>query len=1114
MNKKASVWFEEVIIPTYKIGNPEKNPIFLEKRVYQGSSGVVYPHPVIETISDEKTNESYNAIFLENDYIKIMILPELGGRVQMAYDKIKQRHFVYYNQVVKPALVGLTGPWVSGGIEFNWPQHHRPSTFDPVDFSIEENADGSVTAWVSELEIMFRTKGMAGFTIYPDKSYLEIKVKLYNRTSFPQTFLWWANPAVKVNDDYQSVFPPDVNAVFDHGKRDVSEFPIAKGVYYKVDYSPGTDISRYKNIPVPTSYMAIKSNYNFVGGYENDSKGGLLHVANHHVSPGKKQWTWGNSDFGQAWDRNLTDEDGPYIELMCGVYTDNQPDFSWLMPGEEKTFSQYFMPYRDLGVVKNATKDAMVNLELEDGKVVVKIFTTSDYSEGKVILYCSQNKILDDTYDFHPATSYEKEITIDPNCSIENLHIVVQTGEGKTLVEWKPDQNVSKEIPEPAKAAREPKEIESNEQLYLTGLHIEQYRHATRDPRDYYKEALKRDPKDSRCNNALGLWHLRRGQFARAESLFEKSIQTITERNPNPVNGEPYYNVGISLVLQEKYKQAYNAFYKSVWNADFMNSGYFQIARLESMQEKWNEALETIERSLIRNWHDHKARHLKAAILRHSDRKDEANSWCNDSLMIDQFNFGLYFEQYLAGKQEALDTLKKLIRGNIHNYIEYSIDYAFAGLYNEALQLLEIGIKEQELNQYPLAYYYKAWFEFKLGDDNFQKTLQKASLIKPDFCFPNKVEDVLVLQWALEQNSDDARALYYLGNYWYAHKNYSAAIEVWEKSVLIDNSFPTVHRNLALAYHNKSGDSSKALKSMQKAFDMDDKDARILMELDQLKKILNTPIKERFSFLENNLKLVLKRDDLYLERITMYNQLGEFEKSYDFLMERKFHPWEGGEGKVVGQYLISVIGLAKQSMMNHEPEKAMEYLKKAKYYPHNLGEGKLYGTQENDIHYLLGIAHEMLNNKDKANLYYKKATNGLSEPVQAIFYNDQQPDKIFYQGLAWLKLQKQDKAKSIFNRLIKFGQDHLNDNIIIDYFAVSLPDLLVFDQDLNQKNHIHCLYMMGLGYLGLKDFNNMNKCFDKVLELDVNHQGAQIHKQLKLFLEFNESLLKKNKLQW
>ena len=250
---EVKVWEETVIIPTYGIGIPEKNPVFLEKRIYQGSSGSVYPYPVIEKILDEKTDKAWKAVFLENRYLKIMILPELGGRIQMAYDKTKQRHFIYYNSVIKPALVGLTGPWISGGIEFNWPQHHRPSTYEPVDHSIEENADGSKTVWCSEVERLFRTRGMTGFTLYPDKAYLEIKVSLYNRTPHPQTFLWWANPAVKVNDEYQSVFPPDVHAVFDHGKRDVSKYPVADGTYYKVDYSAGVDISRYKNIPVPTS---------------------------------------------------------------------------------------------------------------------------------------------------------------------------------------------------------------------------------------------------------------------------------------------------------------------------------------------------------------------------------------------------------------------------------------------------------------------------------------------------------------------------------------------------------------------------------------------------------------------------------------------------------------------------------------------------------------------------------------------------------------------------------------------------------------------------------------------------------------------------------------------
>lgn len=149
-----------------------------------------------------------------------------------------------------------------------------------------------------------------------------------------------------VNEHTKTIMPPDVHAVMDHGKRDVSRWPIATGTYYKYDYSRGVDISRYKNIPVPTSLMAASSMYDFVGGYDFSRNAGILHVADHHVSSGKKQWTWGNGDFGRAWDRNLTENDGPYVELMTGVYTDNQPDFTWLSPHETKTFTQYFLPYK------------------------------------------------------------------------------------------------------------------------------------------------------------------------------------------------------------------------------------------------------------------------------------------------------------------------------------------------------------------------------------------------------------------------------------------------------------------------------------------------------------------------------------------------------------------------------------------------------------------------------------------------------------------------------------------------------------------------------------------------------------------------------------------------
>lgn len=1094
--QKVNVWKEKIILPTYEVGKPEKNPVFIEKRVYQGSNGSVYPYPVIEKIADEKTDKEYQAVYLENEFVKIMILPELGGRVHMAYDKTKERHFVYYNQVVKPALVGLTGPWISGGIEFNWPQHHRPTTFDPVDFTIEEHEDGSATVWCSEVERMFRTKGMAGFRLYPDKAYLEIKAQLYNRTSFPQTFLWWANPAVKVNDDYQSVFPPDVNAVFDHGKRDVSSFPIAKGTYYKVDYSPGTDISRYKNIPVPTSYMAIASKYNFVGGYENDSKGGLLHVANHHVSPGKKQWTWGHGDFGRAWDRNLTDEDGPYIELMCGVYTDNQPDFTWIMPGEQKDFTQYFMPYRDLGIVKNATKNAMVNLESIDNKLVIKAYTTGVYPNTTVTLKNNETVIFQKQYDASPYNSFEETIDFENNASLEGLSISVTDAANKVLVDWMYEGPNEAEIPEAAKPALAPEDIQNNEQLFLTAQHLEQYRHATYSPIPYYEEAIKRDAGDIRSNNAMGLWLMRRAKFEESEPYFRAVIKTLTQRNPNPYEGEAYFNLGLCLKYQNRFKEAYDAFYKATWNAAWQNQGYFYVAQIDALNNDYELALTHIQKAISKNTEDHKALHLQVVFLRKLGQQQKALQLINTYLESDCFNFGLLYEKYLlSNDKKELAYFNGLIRNNIHTYIEYALDYASAGFYKEAASLLSEGLKYE--NTYPMAWYYAGSFYEKLNDfGQAEKCFKMASKAKPDYCFPNQIEAALLLQNVIKKQTNDAKALYYLGNFWYAAKFYDDAVSCWEKSVAIDDNFPTVHRNLALAYYNKLENEQKALSSLEKAFLLDLQDSRILMELDQLYKRLNRDLVFRLAFLEKHLELVIQRDDVYLERVALYNLLGKHYKALTLLQNRIFHPWEGGEGKVSGQYLISLTEIAKQQITAANYDYAIELLEQAQFYPDNLGEGKLPGAQENDIYYWLGVAFEKKNNLEEANNWWQKATQGLEEPTAAIFYNDQQPDKIFYQGLAFLKLNQQAEADKRFEKLAAYAQKHLNDHVTIDYFAVSLPDLMIWEDDLDKRNKIHCLYMLGLGLLGLDKKAASEETFAAVLSEEKSHSGVTIHLSL------------------
>jgi tetratricopeptide (TPR) repeat protein len=335
-----------------------------------------------------------------------------------------------------------------------------------------------------------------------------------------------------------------------------------------------------------------------------------------------------------------------------------------------------------------------------------------------------------------------------------------------------------------------------------------------------------------------------------------------------------------------------------------------------------------------------------------------------------------------------------------------------------------------------------------------------------------------------------------LGNFWYAHRRYTEAIATWEQARALDDQFPTVHRNLGLAYFNKLSLPQLATKSLERAFVLNPSDARVLFELDQLYKKLNRLPAERLAFLEQHEDLVEQRDDLTIERINLLNLLHRPEDAIELLMKRNFHPWEGGEGKVTRQYVLSLVEIARKCIERGEFETAINYLQEAQTYPPNLGEGKLFGAQENNIFYYLACAYQGQGKTARARAWYERATLGSSEPTSAIFYNDQPPDMIFYQGLAQQKLGETDAGQAIFQKMVDYGRSHMNDDIKIDYFAISLPNFLVFEEDLNQRNQIHCHYMIALGYLGLRKFATAQIHFDKVLQLDANHLDAVLHRQL------------------
>lgn len=1083
MTCKASIRVEKVRIPTYGVGVPDKNPMFLEKRVYQGSSGKVYPFPVIDKIVDEKTDREYTAVFMENEYILVMVLPELGGRIQRAYDKTNGYDFVYYNEVIKPALVGLTGPWISGGIEFNWPQHHRPTTFAPVDWRITENQDGSGSVELSEVDQMYGTKGKMTFTVYPDKAYIEISGRLYNRTGLPQTFLWWANPAVSVNDDTQSVFPPDVHAVYDHGKRDVSRFPIATGVYYKHDYSAGVDISRYRNIPVPTSYMCAHSNYNFVGGYDYGVHAGILHIADHHISPGKKQWTWGNGDFGRAWDRNLTDENGPYIELMTGMFCDNQPDFTWLKPFEEKTFTQYFMPYKECGYVKNASRECVLNLEVRDDRAYVTVYATQLFRNARVILSAGGVPVLDKVTDLSPVNVFSGDVAV--SVPETELTLSVYTDRGRRLLEYTPQPVKDEAIPDPMPPAKLPAEIPTVEELYLTGLHLEQYRHATFLPEDYYEEGLRRDPGDIRTNNAMGTLLMRRGKFARAEGYFRTAIKRMISRNPNPYDSEAYLNLGLALLFLNRPNEAYDAFFKASWTAAQQEAAFYYIACIDCRRGDFEAALEHIDSGLVRNWHNLKARALRGLILRELGREEEASSWFAENLQLDIFD-------YVSGIElNGLAETEKLMAGRLSSYIECAIDYAEAGFVRKAVAVLDACPVSSPMVMYHKALYTSAYDAVLAAD-----ALRQAAACSPLWCFPNKPEDIIALEYAVRNNPEDARAPYYLGCLWYDRRQYNDALACWESSCRKDPCFPTVWRNLSLAYYNKRGDAISALRCMEKAFGLDRTDARVLLELDQLYRKLGRSVRERFAFLEEHRDTVFMRDDLTVEYVTLLNDQERWSEALEIMKNRHFHAWEGGEGKVTTQYAVSLTQMGRTALESGNAAEAKELFIQALSFPHNLGEGKLEGAKDNNIYYYLGLAEQVLGHEDEALAYLERAAAGNEEPAGMMYYNDQPADMILYQGLANRALGREDRAAARFSKLVSYGEEHMNDTVKIDYFAVSLPDLQLFDEDLSLRNRVHCHYLIALGSYGLGDTTRAVASYSEVLAIDPGHQGAILHRML------------------
>jgi len=1104
-DSEVKIWMEEEVIPTYPVGDPDPNPIFYNGRVYQGAQGHVYPYPLLDKLSNEKIDRKHKVVYLENEYLKVGVMPGPGGggRIHLAQDKTNGYDFFYKQSVLRPGLIGVLGAWWSGGVEWNFPHHHRTSNFLPLDYTLEANPDGSKTVWVGEIETRHRLKWMVGLTLHPGRSTLEMTAKLFNRTPLTHSFLFWSNVSVHVDDTYQFIFPPSQQWTTGHGKHTFSQWPYATGdtVLGRRGYEEGQDLSWWKNSTSSISIFSFLSDEDFFAGYNHGKQAGVVHVADHHLVPGKKMWSWGTGERAQVWDKILTDTDGPYIELMIGAYQDNQPDYSWMQPFEVKTFTQTWYPLRDIGGVKNANLEAAVNLEVQDGSVVrVGLNTSSKRDGAEVLVQAGDRVLLRERVDISPAEPFVRELPLPANLSIKDLKVSLLSSDGEELISYKPVDVDPEPEPTPVVPPLPPKEVPTIEELYLAGLRLVQFHSAALSPDPYWEEALRRDPGDYRTNTALGLLYIKRGRFSEAEERLEAALERATENQTIPMDGAAYYYLGLAQSALGKKEAAYRTFYRATWSYAWHGPAYFALAELATAKGDYTSAFDFLRRSLSTNQLNTRALNLTVSLLRRSGDLDEADALARQVLDWDPLDSRALYERYLLSRITGSEEKNQLerevtirLRGSLQSYLELALDYSGNGLYDEGIEVLSRALELKPASDVAvsmsgkgltdgsmaMAYYYVGLLYMEKGEEEkATRSFRMASIQPTELVFPFRLEAYEALEAAIAKHPDDAAAHYYLGNLLFESQP-EKAVREWERSRSLKPGFATVHRNLGIAYARLQDDIPAALASLEKAVESDPTDPRLYLELDQLAERGKVAPAERLARLERNQDVVDQDYNLLMREASLYVQVGDYAKAANLLESRHFHVWEGG-GRIHDIFVDAYLAQGQQRMRDGAYSKALQDFKRALDYPLNLEVGRpRNGGRAPEVYYYVALAEMALELAAEAEGHLEMATASGISPKSPLAY---------YQALAFRQLGNEEKATQILNEMIRSAEQSLEAGEGDRFFAK------FGERESEGARLAEAHFLLGLGFLGKGRKVEARKEFEAALALNLNH--LQVRRQL------------------
>jgi tetratricopeptide (TPR) repeat protein len=944
-------------LSTYELLGENRNPVF------HSMYGVahIYPYTLLLDVASEPTDKTYRTLELENKYLRVTILPDLGGRVYSVYDKISEREVFYKNPVVKFSPLAIRGAFFSGGVEFSFPVAHAPTTTDSVNWNLREYEDGSASVSCGGLEHMSGMRWTITLTLFPDRCALAQDVRLYNPSPIPGRYHYWTNASLDSDDQAEFIYP--FRRVRSYEYAGTSSWPLAR--FDLITNEPGLpgmegvpmwpaermmepfNFRWEKNLLAQVSIFGRDVEWDFFGAWQHSVDHGYAHFANHRDVSGMKLWSWGQSEVGVVNQTALMDDGSLYAETQCGAM-ETQLDFAFLPPGKTRQWREWWLPLRKLGGLTCASEKAGARIHLGPGddeehvKLTIGVCPSSTLEEATIKVSLPGQVLIEDTISASPEQPWLITQAVETRTLAGHpITLKLVDSDRQVVLEHTQDREATPIGPSEAAIHQAP---ETAEDFYELGLQHENL--------DNRAEALKAYQTALNLSDEHGLAHLRLGLMLLRAADFE-AAQTHFRRATDLDVADARYYLGLLAWYEGQTEQSERHFKEVPSGTPLAPAALRALGCAALSRQEWQQAIDFFTDARGQDEDTTSSSVLMAMGLRRSGQEDDARQELQNVLASDPLNHLALHEMAVLGSEAHVATLHRLLADDHQYWLDLAGHYLDAGLLEDALAVLEAAARHWE---YPMVFYLAAQLCEKLGnEEDAEQWLSKAQTVGPDYVFPSRLWEIRALTWTVEQKPDDHRARYYLGNFLYARQRFDEAVQHWESALTGMESYDVLYRNLGLAYMR---DHEKAAGFLEKALALNPDNHDIYIHLDDIYTLQDQRDK-REELLRMMQSLDHVREDVRKRTMVMLVDLGHYEEALKILEEEVFVPLEMDQS-FHWVYASALMQRAEAHMQVGRVEEAIVDYRKALDFPENHGVGRPTTMHNAEILYRLGCACEQV----------------------------------------------------------------------------------------------------------------------------------------------------------